>query len=187
MIERWGAFVARRALAVLLAGLALAVFAGAYGMGVFDSLSQGGFDDPAAESSRELRAEQATFGNKSVDVVAIYSDDTLTADSAAFQDRVRQVVASLPTGTTSSEDEASGIDVDAIGVILIVVGIIGFILSLIFWDRWGAGMPWGGTRRVRVVEGAPVQRTVAAPAQTTVVEEEVDQPAGPPPGEPPPP
>ena len=83
--------------------------------------------------------------------------------------------------------EASGIDVDAIGVILIVVGIIGGILSLVFWDRWGAGMPWGGSRRVRVVEGAaPVQRTVAAPVQTTVVEEEVVEeypgpPAGPPP------
>jgi hypothetical protein len=84
--------------------------------------------------------------------------------------------------------EASGIDVDAIGVILIVVGIIGFILSLVFWDRWGAGMPWGGARRVRYVEGAPVQRTVAAPARTTVVEEEVEEyPAGPPPGAPPPP
>ena len=60
--------------------------------------------------------------------------------------------------------EASGIDVDAIGVILIVVGIIGFILSLVFWDRWGAGLPGGGARRVRVVEGAgPVERTVAAP------------------------
>ena len=82
--------------------------------------------------------------------------------------------------------EASGIDVDAIGVILIVVGIIGFILSLIFWDRWGAGMPGGGARRVRVVEGAaPVQRTVAAPAQTTVVEEEVEEYPGPPAGPPP--
>jgi hypothetical protein len=80
--------------------------------------------------------------------------------------------------------EASGIDVDAIGVILIVVGIIGGILSLVFWDRWGAGMPWGGgARRVRVVEGAPVERTVAAPVQKTVVEEEVveEYPAGPPP------
>ena len=84
--------------------------------------------------------------------------------------------------------EASGIDVDAIGVILIVVGIIGFILSLVFWDRWGAGMPWGGARRVRVVEGAaPVQRTVAAPApaRTTVVEEEVEEYPGPPAGPPP--
>jgi hypothetical protein len=83
--------------------------------------------------------------------------------------------------------EASGIDVDAIGVILIVVGIVGFILSLVFWDRWGAGMP-GGARRVTRVEGAPVRRTVAAPGRTTVVEEEVEEyPAGPPPGAPPPP
>jgi hypothetical protein len=82
--------------------------------------------------------------------------------------------------------EASGIDVDAIGVILIVVGIIGFILSLVFWDRWGAGLP-GGARRVTRVEGAPVQRTVAAPARTTVVEEEVEEyPAGPPAAPPPP-
>jgi hypothetical protein len=81
--------------------------------------------------------------------------------------------------------EASGIDVDAIGVILIVVGIIGFILSLVFWDRWGAGVP--GARRVRYVEGAPVQPTVTTPARTTVVEEEVEEyPAGPPAGPPPP-
>ena len=84
--------------------------------------------------------------------------------------------------------EASGIDVDAIGVILIVVGIVGFILSLVFWDRWGAGTPWGGgARRVTRVEGAPVQRTVAAPARTTVVEEEVEEyPSGPPAAPPPP-
>ena len=83
--------------------------------------------------------------------------------------------------------EASGIDVDAIGVILIVVGIIGFILSLVFWDRWGAGMPWGARRVTRVEgAGAPVRRTVATPARTTVVEEEVeDYPTGPPPGAPP--
>ena len=82
--------------------------------------------------------------------------------------------------------EASGIDVDAIGVILIVVGIVGFILSLVFWDRWGAGMPWGA-RRTRYVEGAPVRRTVETPARTTVVEEEVEEYPGPPPGAPPPP
>lgn len=82
--------------------------------------------------------------------------------------------------------EAAGLDVDAIGVILIVVGIVGFILSLVFWDRWGAGMP-GAARRVRYVEGAPGARTVATPARTTVVEEEVEEyPGGPPPGPPPP-
>ena len=76
--------------------------------------------------------------------------------------------------------EASGIDVDAIGVILIVVGIIGFVLSLLFWDRWG----WGGPtrRRTAYVEGAPVQRQAVEPVQRrTVVEEDVDGPPAPPP------
>ena len=77
MIERWGSFVARRALAVLLAGLAVAFAAGAYGFGVFDSLSQGGFDDAASESARELALEQDTFGNQGIDVVAIYSSEDL--------------------------------------------------------------------------------------------------------------
>ena len=73
--------------------------------------------------------------------------------------------------------EASGIDIDAIGVILIVVGIIGFILSLVFWERWGARGPWGA-RRTTYVEGtAP-----AAPAaRRTVVEERVEDGAPPPP------
>jgi hypothetical protein len=80
--------------------------------------------------------------------------------------------------------EAQGIDVDAVGVILIVVGVIGFILSLVFWDTWGRG-PIG--RRVRYVEGdAPVRRTAveAPPARRRVVEEEVEEY---PPGAPPPP
>lgn len=79
--------------------------------------------------------------------------------------------------------EASGLDVDAIGVILIVVGIIGFVLSLVFWDRWG----WGGPvrRRTAYVEGAPAARRSVEPVERrTVVEEEVD---GPPPAGPPPP
>ena len=102
MIDRWGAFVARRSLAVLLAGLALTLAAAAYGTGVFDSLSQGGFDDPASESARELAAEQDTFGNKSADVVAIYSSDDLTADDPEFRRHVEDVVAGIPGGTAAS-------------------------------------------------------------------------------------
>jgi Domain of unknown function (DUF6458) len=33
--------------------------------------------------------------------------------------------------------EASGIDVQVAGVILLVVGVIGFIASLVFWSSWG--------------------------------------------------
>jgi hypothetical protein len=50
--------------------------------------------------------------------------------------------------------EVAGRDVDAIGVILMVVGIIGLVLSMIFWSSWGS---WGGGRRrtTYVEEGPP--------------------------------
>lgn len=102
MIERWGAFVARRARAVLLVGIIAAIAAAGYGVGVFGSLSSGGFEDTGSESYAELEAEREAFGNRAVDVVAIYSDDQLTADSPEFRDAVEQVVADLPEGTTSS-------------------------------------------------------------------------------------
>ena len=102
MMERWGAFVARRALAVLLAGLAVAVAAGAYGFGVFDHLSQGGFDDKNSESARELQSERDIFGNQNIDVVAIYTSKDLVASDPEFQADVEQVVAGLTPGTTTS-------------------------------------------------------------------------------------
>ena len=40
----------------------------------------------------------------------------------------------LVWGVTS---EVAGLDVNAIGVILMVVGIVGLVLSMIFWSSWG--------------------------------------------------
>ena len=31
----------------------------------------------------------------------------------------------------------SGVSIDAVGVILLVVGALGIVLSLIFWSSWG--------------------------------------------------
>jgi hypothetical protein len=33
--------------------------------------------------------------------------------------------------------EVSGVDLTAVGVILMIVGIIGLLLSLVFWSSWG--------------------------------------------------
>jgi trehalose monomycolate/heme transporter len=113
MIERWGAFVARRALAVLLAGLAVAVAAGAYGFGVFDHLSQGGFDDKGSQSARELQAERDTFGNQNVDVVAIYTSKDLVASDPEFRSDVQDVVDGLAPGTTTKVVPYYGAPTDA--------------------------------------------------------------------------
>lgn len=48
----------------------------------------------------------------------------------------------------------SGVDIHTIGVILMVVGIIGVLLSLVFWSSWG-GFGGGARRRSTYVEDAP--------------------------------
>ena len=48
--------------------------------------------------------------------------------------------------------ELANLDVDAIGVILIVIGILGLVLSMIFWSSWGGV---GGRRRATYVEEGP--------------------------------
>ena len=48
-----------------------------------------------------------------------------------------------------------GVDLKAVGVILMVIGAIGLVLSLIFWNSWGG---WG-RRDATYVEG-PTRRRV---------------------------
>ena len=75
--------------------------------------------------------------------------------------------------------DTEGIDVNVVGVILMIVGLVGFLLSLLFWSSWGG--PGYFRRRTAYVE-----RDVAYPARrparrTTVVEDDDVPPAGPPP------
>ena len=48
-----------------------------------------------------------------------------------------------------------GFNINAIGVILMVVGALGLVLSLIFWNSWGG---FNG-RRTYVEDGPVVRRT----------------------------
>ena len=43
----------------------------------------------------------------------------------------------------------NGFNIHTIGIILLVVGAIGAVLSMIFWSSWGGV---GGTRRETIVE-----------------------------------
>jgi hypothetical protein len=84
------------------------------------------------------------------------------------------VGAILTWGVTA---EAQGLDVNAIGVILMIVGILGLVISALFWSSWG-----GFQRRTAYVEGGAVRRAGVPRRRATVVEEEVEEVApGPPP------
>ena len=52
--------------------------------------------------------------------------------------------------------EVSGVDINAVGVILMIVGALGLVLSLIFWSSWGGPAAFSGDRRRRTyVEDGP--------------------------------
>ncbi|HEY5249447.1 MAG TPA: efflux RND transporter permease subunit [Dermatophilaceae bacterium] len=99
MMQRWGHLVARRAWTVLIAGLVLVSVAAVFGLGVFDSLSNGGYDDPASESARSLVAEHANFNSHDADIVVIYSSPSLKVSDQAFKASIANVIKGLPKGS----------------------------------------------------------------------------------------
>lgn len=68
--------------------------------------------------------------------------------------------------------DTSGVDLDTVGLILLVVGIVGMLLSFAFWSSWGGF----GSRADMVVDDgpAPTRRVVRrAPAERTVERETI--------------
>jgi hypothetical protein len=62
---------------------------------------------------------------------------------------------------------AEGFNVGTVGMILMLVGVLGAVMSIVFWASWGGFGPRGAGRSV-------ITRTVAAPPQhATVVERTV--------------
>lgn len=99
MMQTWGRLVACQAWVVLISGLLLIAVAAVFGLGVFGSLSNGGFDDPASESARALVMEHATFTSHDADIVVIYSSASMKVSDPAFQASVSDVIKGLPKGS----------------------------------------------------------------------------------------
>jgi hypothetical protein len=77
--------------------------------------------------------------------------------------------------------DVSGVDIQVVGVILMIVGALGILLDLLWWHSWRGG-PMAYRRRA-YVEGEPRPRGWGGRRRTTYVEED----AGGPPADPPPP
>ena len=45
----------------------------------------------------------------------------------------------------------SGLEIQTVGVILLIVGIVGLVLSMVFWSSWG-GVHAGSHRRTTYVD-----------------------------------
>ncbi|MFD4603283.1 MMPL family transporter [Streptomyces sp. NPDC058464] len=96
MFERWGRTMVRRRWWVIGLAAALLAFGGIWGTRVFGSLTTGGFDDPAGQSSRAAARAEATLGRTGNDAVVLYTSPSATVDDPAFQRAVTQTLQALP-------------------------------------------------------------------------------------------
>jgi hypothetical protein len=89
------------------------------------------------------------------------------------------VGAILTWGVNSS---GGSVDVDVVGIVLLVIGFVLFVISLMLWNTWWGPGFWGaGPGPAGYEPGAVVRRRAYWPARrrtTTYVEE--DPPPGPP-------
>jgi hypothetical protein len=81
-----------------------------------------------------------------------------------------------------NQDPGASVDVDVVGWILMIVGLVGLLLSVLLWERWGPGY-WGWHRGPGPYGPGPGGPGRGYGRRRTVVEEEA--PPGPP-GPPPP-
>jgi hypothetical protein len=81
-----------------------------------------------------------------------------------------------------NQDPGASVDIDVVGWILMIVGLAGLLLSLLWWERFGPGY-WGWHRGPGPYGAGPGGPRYGR--RHTVVEEE-DAPPGPPPEQPPP-
>lgn len=84
----------------------------------------------------------------------------------------------LTWGVTS---EPSGLNLDAIGVVLMVVGVVGLVLTLLFWRSWWGPGYWSSS----YVEDGPQRswydgRAWGPRRRTTYVEDDAPPPPPPP-------
>ena len=91
----------RRRAVLALTGLFVA-FALSWGTGVFGSLSDGGFEDPGAESTAAAEVIDDTFGHVTGDVVVVYRDQGAMVDDPGFGGAVEQTLDALPTSAVTA-------------------------------------------------------------------------------------
>ena len=84
-----------------------------------------------------------------------------------------------------NDDPNRSVDLDVVGWILMAVGLLGLLLSLLWWERWGPG--YWGMHRGGYVDDAPAPGYRGYGRRRRVVEDEAAPPPPPPRDAPPPP
>ncbi|MFY7069766.1 MMPL family transporter [Nocardiopsis changdeensis] len=104
LFGRLGLGVHRFRWAVLAATALFAAFAAAWGSGVFSDVSESGFEDPGAESSRAMDLLEGELGHDDVDIVAVYRSDEIKVDNPTFAAAVQRLADGMPGDVVADFD-----------------------------------------------------------------------------------
>src|SRR5436190_19407267 len=94
MLHRYGEFVVRRARLLLVISGVVLIAASVFGAGAFGKLKNGGFDDPAAQSSQAQHIIDQQYGGQS-NLVLLVTARTGTVDDPAVAAAGRSLAGKL--------------------------------------------------------------------------------------------
>lgn len=102
MFTRLGRLAHTRRRLVIAAAALLAAVAAIVGPGVAQEVSDGGFTDPEAESTKAAVALEAAFGREPGDVVALWRHPTLSPGDPAYEAQLTAILAGLPAADVTA-------------------------------------------------------------------------------------
>lgn len=118
----WARLLTRNPLTVLITCLVVLAASAVWGLGLFDRLTNGGFEDPTSDSAKILAERQTYFGNTGADLVLLYHSPDAAITDPAIVAKATAKLTSLadhgaaqtipwfadPTGTLVSDDQRAG-------------------------------------------------------------------------------
>jgi RND superfamily putative drug exporter len=103
VFAKWGALAYRRRWVVLVATVLLTLVSGVWGLGVFDKLSQGGYEAPGSEADRANEVATEAFGRQGGDVLVVYTaPQGSTVDSPEVASKITAQLDGLPADAVKS-------------------------------------------------------------------------------------
>jgi RND superfamily putative drug exporter len=95
VLERFAAWVARHALAVVITAVVLGIGAAIYGSGVAGALASSGFEVKRGEAAQLAETARTRFGHAEPDLIALASHDGMAVGAPWLQAELRRLVADV--------------------------------------------------------------------------------------------
>src|SRR5690625_982039 len=95
MFAWWARMIIRARWAVLVIAAMIVVIGATWGVGVFDALTDGGFQNEDSPSSQTSERIDEKFGRQTTDIVVLYESDQYVVTDPQFADEVSHKAAEI--------------------------------------------------------------------------------------------